>query len=52
MNEGHYYGYFRNFSSLKWWKLDDEDVEEVREDVILDDAYAGDSCEFMLQYVL
>ena len=52
MNEGHYYGYFRNFSSLKWWKLDDEDVEEVREDVVLDDAYAGDSCAFMLQYVL
>jgi hypothetical protein len=27
-------------------------VEEVREDVVLDDAYAGDSCAFMLQYVL
>ena len=30
----------------------DEDVEEVHEDVVLDDAYAGDSCAFMLQYVL
>ncbi len=49
MNEGHYYGYFRNFLSLKWWKQDDEDVEEVCEDVVLDDAYAGDSCAFMLQ---
>ena len=50
--EGHYYGYFRNLASRRWWKLDDEDVEEVREDVVLDDAYAGDSCAFMLQYVL
>jgi hypothetical protein len=52
LNEGQYYGYFRNFSSLQWWKLDDEDVEEVRDDDVLDDAYAGDSCAFMLQYVL
>ena len=50
--EGHYYGNFRNLASHRWWKLDDEDVEEVREDVVLDDAYAGDSCAFMLQYVL
>ena len=50
--EGHYYGYFRNLASRRWWKLDDEDVEEVCEDVVLDDAYAGDSCAFMLQYVL
>ena len=50
--EGHYYGYFRNLASRRWWKLDDEDVEEVREDVVFDDAYAGDSCAFMLQYVL
>ena len=50
--EGHYYGYFQNLASHRWWKLDDEDVEEVREDVVLDDAYAGDSCAFMLQYVL
>ena len=27
-------------------------MEEVDEDVVLDDAYAGDSCAFMLQYVL
>ena len=27
-------------------------MEEVHEDVVLDDAYAGDSCAFMLQYVL
>ncbi len=32
--------------------LDDEDVEDVCEDVVFDDAYAGDSCAFMLQYVL
>ena len=50
--EGHYYGYFRNLASRRWWKLDDEDVKEVHEDVVLDDAYAGDSCAFMLQYVL
>ena len=50
--KGHYYGYFRNLASHRWWKLDDEDVEEVNEDVVLDDAYAGDSCAFMLQYVL
>ena len=25
-------------------------MEEVHEDVVLDDAYAGDSCAFMLQY--
>ena len=42
--EGHYYGYFRNLASLRWWKLDDEHVEEVREDVVLDDAYGGDLC--------
>jgi hypothetical protein len=52
MNEGHYYEYFRNLSSLRWWKLDDEDVDEVHEDAILDEAYASDSCTFMLQYVL
>ena len=50
--EGHYYGYFRNLSSHRWWKLHDEDVEEVHENVVLDEAYAGDSCAFMLQYVL
>ena len=38
--EGHYYRYFRNLSSHRWWKLDYEDVEEVHEDVVLDDAYA------------
>ena len=27
-------------------------MEEVHEDVVLDDAYVGDSCAFMLQYVL
>ena len=27
-------------------------MEEVHEDVVFDDAYAGDSCAFMLQYVL
>ena len=27
-------------------------MDEVHEDVILDEAYAGDSCAFMLQYVL
>ena len=50
--EGQYYGYFRNLASHRWWKLDDEDVDEVSEDVVLYDAYAGDSCAFMLQYVL
>ena len=50
--EGHYYGYFRNLASHRWWKLDDEDVEEVHEDIVLDDAYGGDSCAFMLHYVL
>ncbi len=51
-DECHHYRYFRNLASLRWWKLDDEDVKEVREDVVFDDAYAGDSCTFMLQYVL
>ena len=50
--EGHYYGYFQKLAALRWWKLDDEDVEEVCEGVVLDDAYGGDSCAFMLQYVL
>ena len=50
--EGHYYGYFRNLASHRWWKLDDEDVDEVHEDVFLGEAYAGDSCAFMLQCVL
>ncbi len=27
-------------------------MEEIHEDVVLDDAYAGDSCAFMMQYVL
>ena len=27
-------------------------MEEVHENVVLDEAYAGDSCAFMLQYVL
>ena len=27
-------------------------MEEVCEDVVLDNAYAGDSCTFMLQYVV
>ncbi len=27
-------------------------MEEVHEDFVLDDAYVGDSCAFMLQYVL
>ena len=26
--EGHYYGYFRNLASRRWWKLDDEDVRK------------------------
>ncbi len=52
MNEGRYYGYFRNFASLRWWKLDDGDVEEVCEDVVLHDAYQGDTFVFMLQYVI
>ncbi len=51
-NEGHYYGYFQNPVSLRWWKLDDDSVDEVSEDVVLNDAYGGDSCAFMLQYVL
>ncbi len=51
LEEGHYYRYFWNLASLRWWKLDDEDVEEVHEDFVLDDAYVGDSCAFMLQYV-
>ena len=27
-------------------------MEEVHEDVVFDDAYTGDSCAFILQYVL
>ena len=27
-------------------------MEEVHEDVVFDEAYADDSCAFMLQYVL
>ena len=33
--EGHYYGYFRNLASHRWWKLDDEDVDNVHEMLFL-----------------
>ena len=30
-DEGHYYGCLHNFDTLKWYKLDDVDVEEINE---------------------
>ncbi len=38
-----------NLATLRWWKLDDEDADEVCDDLVHDDAYGGDSCAFMLQ---
>lgn len=38
--------------TLKWSKLDHENVDEVCEDFVLYDAFAVGSCAFMLQYIL
>ena len=36
-DEAHYYGYLCNFVSSKWYKLDDNDVDDVEEnDMLLD----------------
>ena len=39
---------------LRWWKLDDENVDEVCEDVVLYDAYGGNSCamSFKIQILI
>ncbi len=36
-DEAHYYGYLCNFVTSKWYKLDDNDVDDVEEnDMLLD----------------
>lgn len=47
---GHYYAYFCNFEEQQWYKLDDSVVSKMKQETVLDDAFQGESCAYMLQY--
>jgi hypothetical protein len=34
----HYFGYLCYFATLQWYQIDDDDVEEVEEKIVLEDA--------------
>ncbi len=46
--QAHYFGYLCNFATSQWYQLDDEDVEEVEEKIVLEDAKDK---AYMLHYI-
>ena len=47
--QAHYFGYVCNFASTQWFKLDDNDVDEVREEDVLKNSQVT---AYQLYYVL
>ena len=46
--QAHYFGYLCNFATLQWYQLNDEDVEEVEEKIVFQDAQDK---AYMLHYI-
>ena len=46
--QAHYFGYLCNFATSQWYQLDDDDVEEVEEKIVLEDAKDK---AYMLHYI-
>ena len=42
--QAHYFGYLCNFATSQWYQLDDDDVEEVEEKIVLEDAKIRPTC--------
>ncbi len=47
-SQAHYFGYLCNFATLQWYQLDDDNVEEVEEKIVLEDAKDK---AYMLHYI-
>jgi hypothetical protein len=48
VHQTHYFGYLCNFATSQWYQLDDDDVEEVEEKIVLEDAKDK---AYMLHYI-
>ena len=46
--QAHYFGYLCNFATSQWCAIDDEDVEIVKENIVLEDAKDK---AYMLRYI-